>query len=623
MLDTAEKGSEAREISIAFDTNSLPDGDTEIFIRICDCEDNCTDSQVVTYVVDNTISNPDTVSIISTNYLDNNFNIEWGKSSAGDFDNYQLFHSLDSQMTSANQIYYSNDIDEVSYLFDSPNPYAFNYFHIVVTDTFGYSSTSEVKSGILLADPVTVSVNTGATFADIIAINWTQTADTYFLKYNLYIASDSSMLDKSIIFSSDNISNLSFNSIDNNYNETYFFQVGSINQWNLEILSNIISISPEYVTFINDYDDIGSDELGIFGIQNSQDGYSILGSNANGILLLTDYVTGINQSIKDFEYGSSEVGIKLIKSTEDELVIVSNVITDNQDNNARITKISNSGDIQWSTIYGSGGGTPSDNGNVGIDISRDLEATLDGGFVSTGTFNWNIGRASDLWILKTNSDGDVELNTYLTISGESTNEDTHGSAVCETPSGFIFVGYIEDLANFSSKNIWLVKWDYNESDSIGDTVWTKEINIEDYDTPTDIMLTSFNEVISIGYSTSTADGESDGSWILKSDLNGQVSLLESFSGNNQLHSIIETDNSNFILVGKKTVNSDSQAWVVCVDTFGNTLWERTFGSENEDTFKSVVQTSDGGFFLTGTSDIDTGNANILRVKTDPLGNVID
>ena len=202
LLDTAEKGSEAREISIAFDTNSLPDGETEIFIRVCDCEGNCTDSQVVTYLVDNTISNPDTVSILSTDYINNNFNIAWEKSSATDFDNYQLFHSLDSQMTAANQIYYSNNINGILHPFDAPNPYVFNYFQIVVTDTLGYSATSEIKSGILLADPVIVSVNTGATFVDIIAINWTQTDDAYFLKYNLYVASDTSMQNKSIVFSS-------------------------------------------------------------------------------------------------------------------------------------------------------------------------------------------------------------------------------------------------------------------------------------------------------------------------------------------------------------------------------------------------------------------------------------
>ena len=45
-----------------------------------------------------------------------------------------------------------------------------------------------------------------------------------------------------------------------------------------------------------------------------------------------------------------------------------------------------------------------------------------------------------------------------------------------------------------------------------------------------------------------------------------------------------------------------------------------FGGGNNDFGRSVEQTNDGGFILTGYTDSEENNDDILLIKTDPLGN---
>ena len=53
-------------IEIDLNTNDLPDGPVKISVSICDCNDNCTESPPLNYTIDNTLSFPDTIEIIST-----------------------------------------------------------------------------------------------------------------------------------------------------------------------------------------------------------------------------------------------------------------------------------------------------------------------------------------------------------------------------------------------------------------------------------------------------------------------------------------------------------------------------------------------------------------------------
>ncbi|MBK6640832.1 MAG: hypothetical protein IPG39_06100 [Bacteroidetes bacterium] len=93
------------------------------------------------------------------------------------------------------------------------------------------------------------------------------------------------------------------------------------------------------------------------------------------------------------------------------------------------------------------------------------------------------------------------------------------------------------------------------------------------------------------------------------------------SGNDGIHSLQQTADGGFILggysdsniSGDKTENSngDDDYWLLKTDNTGAIQWQNTIGGVGEDYFYSIVQTSDGGYILAGSS-----NSNISGDKTE-------
>lgn len=54
----------------------------------------------------------------------------------------------------------------------------------------------------------------------------------------------------------------------------------------------------------------------------------------------------------------------------------------------------------------------------------------------------------------------------------------------------------------------------------------------------------------------------------------------------------------------------------------STMWSQTYGGEGYDSVEAVIQTSDGGYALTGrTKSFGSGSNELWIIKTDYLGNM--
>ncbi|MBL0342533.1 MAG: T9SS type A sorting domain-containing protein [Bacteroidetes bacterium] len=90
-----------------------------------------------------------------------------------------------------------------------------------------------------------------------------------------------------------------------------------------------------------------------------------------------------------------------------------------------------------------------------------------------------------------------------------------------------------------------------------------------------------------------------------------------------VYSIQETQNGDFILTGKITggLPVDGNAFLMKINSFGDSLWTKQFGGTSDDMGYSVQSLSDGGYIVSGYSG-SFGNIGSYIIKTDSSGNII-
>ena len=107
-----------------------------------------------------------------------------------------------------------------------------------------------------------------------------------------------------------------------------------------------------------------------------------------------------------------------------------------------------------------------------------------------------------------------------------------------------------------------------------------------------------------------------------------------FSGNNHdfLSASIATQEGGFLLAGTSYSNKGldkkdeskggSDIWLIRINEFGDELWQKTLGTSSDEEARSVIQTTDLGFFVAGNvqnSAKGYGSKDVLVIKLDKNG----
>jgi len=155
---------------------------------------------------------------------------------------------------------------------------------------------------------------------------------------------------------------------------------------------------------------------------------------------------------------------------------------------------------------------------------------------------------------------------------------------------------------------------------IGEIEWQKTFGGSNDDIARGIIETNDGGYAVIGY-TNSVDGditdkqvEENDFWVLKLDINGNIEWQKTYggSGDDLGRAIIQTSDGGYAITGpSKSSDGDGSNnegqhdhWIVKLDIQGNIQWEKSYGFAGHDHSQSLLQTNDGGYFIGGYLDVD-------------------
>jgi hypothetical protein len=274
-----------------------------------------------------------------------------------------------------------------------------------------------------------------------------------------------------------------------------------------------------------------------------------------------------------------------------------------EDRDILLIKIDMDGEVQWSQTYGQG---PFVKANA-------LLQTIDGGYALVGELydegddgdgnddDWD----DDPWLFKTDTKGNIEWNKTLHV------EIVDPYHVVQTKDGgFVLAGEMSrDILLSADRHIGsfgLVK-----TDNKGITEWSQFYGNMESQNVHDLVLTDDDGFI---LATSIGSFWNQEIQLVKTDSNGVIEWTKTYGDikHDEAYSLIQTEDGGFAYISGVT-----ESWLVKTDSSGNIEWDKTYGVGRLD---SLVQTKNGGFTLTGsTNSVATDSEDVWLVKTDNVG----
>lgn len=249
-------------------------------------------------------------------------------------------------------------------------------------------------------------------------------------------------------------------------------------------------------------------------------------------------------------------------------------------------------------------------GGLDFDASYCVQQTSDDGYVLLGkTKSFGTGSDDDIYLIRTNVYGDTVWTKTFGGTGYET-----GRSIQETVDG----GYIVCADNSNS----LTGARLLKINSIGDTTWTRTYMGWGY---------SVQHTSDGGYMMAGSAYFGAGGWnlnLIKTSTTGDALWSKSYGGwtHDYGYSGLQTNDGGFIVVGSTESfgSGGKDVYVIKTDSDGNLLWSKTYGETAQDVGESIIQTSEGGYIIVGTSyshSWDQLSPDMNVIKIDSLGNV--
>ena len=245
--------------------------------------------------------------------------------------------------------------------------------------------------------------------------------------------------------------------------------------------------------------------------------------------------------------------------------------------------------------------------------------TSDGGYAIIGktqstdgdvTFNHGL---TDVWVVRLNQYGAV---MWQHSYGGSYQESC--ISIQQTSDGGFIVASTSDsddgdvTTHYGDQDFWIFKIDSN-----GFIQWQKTYGGSDEDQANDVALATDGGYL-IGGFTKSNDYNVSGNhgnvdfWVIKLSSNGALEWQKCYGGtsNDYLRSVTNTNDGGYLLSGLTWSNNGDvsgnhgvipfgDAWLLKIDIAGNIQWQKCRGGSDDDDARDVEQTPDGGYIVAG------------------------
>ena len=252
-------------------------------------------------------------------------------------------------------------------------------------------------------------------------------------------------------------------------------------------------------------------------------------------------------------------------------------------------------------------------GGSGYDYGRSVQQTSDGGYVVVGTTSSFWPFRLKVYLIKTNVAGDT-----LWTKSFGGSRSAQGYSVQETNDGGYIITGDTDSFGTGTSDVYLIKTNAN-----GDTLWTRTYGGSWQDNGFSVRQTRDGGYVVAGLTNSFTAGSSD-AYLIRTNATGDTLWTRSFGGSNyeEGRCVRQTSDGGYVMTGLQSFGTSGwRVWLIKTNASGDTIWTRTFGNSNYyDSGSSVEQTTDGGYVIAGTDMLIPGPVWAYLIRTDSIGN---
>ena len=255
-------------------------------------------------------------------------------------------------------------------------------------------------------------------------------------------------------------------------------------------------------------------------------------------------------------------------------------------------------------------------GGTSSDGASSVIQTNDGGYAVAGLTNSFGAGNYDFFLVKFSSTGAVEWSKAV----GGTSGDLARSVVQTSDGGYAVAGVYQYNYYAETGNFFLVKFS-----STGSVSWARTVGGTNMDYGKSVVQASDGGYVVAGWTLSFGAGSYD-LFLVKFSSSGAVEWSKTVGGTNWegCGSFVQTSDGGYAVTG--WTNSfgagNYDFLLVKLSSTGTVEWAKVVGGTSDDRGKSVVQASDGGYVVAGqTQSFGPGGWDLYFVKFTSTGSV--